>query len=633
MYGRDASRNAVSPETDPPTGVAPGEGIAWEAALGDLCIGSPVVSDGLVWVGTNNRALRDPARREDASALYCFRERDGAFLWQHLTPTLDADFRRFGNFSDIPLRCSPLVEGDRLWFVTNRWEALALDIGPLRRGEGAPRELWRTDLVERLGTRPYAAASGMGFGVITSIGATWRGRLYVSTGHCPPLEKNEPARPDAPALVCLDAGSGEILARERSGIAAGSVGANWSSPVVAADGPRTLVVFAGGDGLLRAFDPELREVWRVDCKSKDVMKGFMGTPVVHEGRVYAALGDAEDSGPGSLSCVELATGRELWRSTEVGAGGSSPIVHGGNVYFADGEGYLHCLDVAGGARLWTYDSLNRFEGSPLLADGLLYVAAGNEELTILDVRALTERARTLGPSVKIERSRGRIVLFSENGLAETSMGQPVRVRRFSQSIYASPVLANGTLYVAVSRRLYALRRGSGPQPEPPAEQGGVASDALFVPTPGDVVERMLELASPKPAETLFDLGSGDGRIVIAAAKRYGCRAVGYEIDRSLVERSRAAISGEGLSDRARIEYEDLLKADLSGAGVVTLYVGSRLTRLLLPKLEALPPGVRIVSHDATFRKVAPERTVKMTSREDGREHVLYLWTTPLKRSP
>jgi SAM-dependent methyltransferase len=136
----------------------------------------------------------------------------------------------------------------------------------------------------------------------------------------------------------------------------------------------------------------------------------------------------------------------------------------------------------------------------------------------------------------------------------------------------------------------------------------------YVPTPGDIVERMLELASVRANDVVYDLGSGDGRLVIEAARRYGARGVGVERDARLVEVARAAAAK--VADRVSFSQGDLFETDLRSATVLTLYLLPRLLEQLLPKLRAeLAPGVRIVSHDYPLVPWVPERTLEFDSPE------------------
>jgi len=154
-------------------------------------------------------------------------------------------------------------------------------------------------------------------------------------------------------------------------------------------------------------------------------------------------------------------------------------------------------------------------------------------------------------------------------------------------------------------------------------------DVPYVQTPAPVVEAMLALAEVGPDDVVYDLGAGDGRIVIAAARWRGARGVGIEIDPDLVRQARLAAERAGLADRVRFETRDLFTADLRAATVVTLYLSPDLNARLRPRLLAeLRPGARIVSHQFPMADWTPSRTVRLTV--DGREHVLYLWIVPAR---
>ena len=151
----------------------------------------------------------------------------------------------------------------------------------------------------------------------------------------------------------------------------------------------------------------------------------------------------------------------------------------------------------------------------------------------------------------------------------------------------------------------------------------------FVATPQDVVERMLEVAGVTKDDVVCDLGCGDGRIVVTAARRYGCRAVGYDLDPLRIQEARKNAAEHGVAHLVTIEQKDVLKADLRDASVVTLYLGPELNARLIPALQKLRPGSRIVSHQFAIGDLPPAKTVEMTSRDDGRKHTIYLWTGPL----
>lgn len=158
-----------------------------------------------------------------------------------------------------------------------------------------------------------------------------------------------------------------------------------------------------------------------------------------------------------------------------------------------------------------------------------------------------------------------------------------------------------------------------------------AVDVIYVATPQDVAERMLALAEVTESDRVYDLGCGDGRIVVTAAKQYGCQAVGFDIDPQRVKEARENATRQGVTDRVRIEQKDIFTLDLAPADVIALYLTPELNVKLLPQLDRLRPGVRIVSHSWPMAGVRPDRVVKLRSKEDGDEHTLYLWTTPLVR--
>ena len=139
----------------------------------------------------------------------------------------------------------------------------------------------------------------------------------------------------------------------------------------------------------------------------------------------------------------------------------------------------------------------------------------------------------------------------------------------------------------------------------------------YVPTPQAIVDRMLALAEVGASDLVVDLGSGDGRIVITAAKQFGARGLGVEIDRSLIAQAEAAARREGVADRVRFVARDLFDADLREATVLTLYLLPETNRKLLPKILAeMPPGARVVSHRFLVGDWRPDATVVVDAEDD-----------------
>jgi len=153
-----------------------------------------------------------------------------------------------------------------------------------------------------------------------------------------------------------------------------------------------------------------------------------------------------------------------------------------------------------------------------------------------------------------------------------------------------------------------------------------APDVIYVPTPYEVVDEMLKLAGVKKGDVLYDLGSGDGRIPITAAKKFGIRAVGIDIDPQRVEEAKDNARKNGVTNLVQFRQEDLFRANFREATVVTLYLLPDLNVKLRPKLLAeLKPGSRIVSHQFDMGTWRPEKRVELNGR------TIYLWTVPPKK--
>ena len=205
---------------------------------------------------------------------------------------------------------------------------------------------------------------------------------------------------------------------------------------------------------------------------------------------------------------------------------------------------------------------------------------------------------------------------------------------------ADSAAGNAVGATAVQKAPHGVPSGTTPPPSPQAEPTGASPtvvqtqehkrpDVIFVPTPPEVVAKMLELAQVTKDDVVYDLGCGDGRIVVAAAK-IGCR--GARLRRR--SEPHQGVEGErresGVGSLATIEQKDIFTLDLSKANVVTLYLLPSLNVKLIPQLEKLKPGSRIVSHDFDMRGVTPDQVVQVEG-DSGYDHTVYLWTTPLKK--
>jgi SAM-dependent methyltransferase len=186
-------------------------------------------------------------------------------------------------------------------------------------------------------------------------------------------------------------------------------------------------------------------------------------------------------------------------------------------------------------------------------------------------------------------------------------------------------LAAALLVPACHRPTTAVREPAEPaDPVALGEHGAPARapDVIWVPTPDPIVEEMLNLAKVKPGDVVYDLGCGDGRIVIAAARRGAAKAVGVDIDPQRIAEARENARQAGLADRVTFIEGDLFQVDFSDADVVTLYLLDEINLRLRPKILALRPGTRVVSHSFDMGDWKPEATEIV----DGKE--IFAWTVP-----
>jgi SAM-dependent methyltransferase len=184
-------------------------------------------------------------------------------------------------------------------------------------------------------------------------------------------------------------------------------------------------------------------------------------------------------------------------------------------------------------------------------------------------------------------------------------------------------LMRGTLLAVCLCLLAALSAAQDPGTYQP-QVGQAGKDVVWVPTPDRLIERMLQMADTTSKDVVVDLGSGDGRIPIAAAKKFGAQALGIEYEADLVQLSTRSAAREGVADRVRFLRQDLFQTDLSEATVVTLYVSPAIMLALRPRLLALKPGTRIVSHQFTLGDwEADEQAI--VERTSG-----YLWVVPAR---
>jgi outer membrane protein assembly factor BamB len=373
-----------------------------------------------------------------------------------------------------------------------------------------------------------------------------------------------------------------------------------------------------------------------------------------------------------LAGIAAKDGTYLWGYARIAnsiANTYTPLVRGDLVFCANGYNTgmaLLRLTAAGekvrAEEVWFLKkALPPWHDGAILVGAHAYVGAGQDVqcVELATGKVVWQQRGAVGGAVSLAAAAGKLYLLSAKGEAALVEASPegYTLRGKLQLPEAAPkpgatapVVAGGRLYLRDDDRLFcydiqepaAVRPGRHAEPAgPPQRQAGAAArlvrregrgepDAVFVTTPPDVVEKMLELAAVKKSDVVVDLGCGDGRIVVTAARKYGCKAVGYDIDAACVRLARDSVKENRVEGLVRIEQADLFGVDLGKVDVVTLYLLPGLNKRLQPQLEKMKPGSRIVSHAFDMPGVEPDRVVSVVSKEDEVEHTIYLWTTPLK---
>jgi outer membrane protein assembly factor BamB len=454
MAGRDRTRNAVSPEKGGPTDwdVRTGRNIKWKAHVGSFSACEPIVSGALVCIGANNSEPRDLAVQNPAGILVCFRERDGAFVYQHACVVTDGTplVRRamFGQTG------SPLIEGDRLWFVTVGARALCLDLSPIRTGQSGVEKRWQVDFLSDLDVSP--AVDVMGNKGMCSIGASLGSYIYLTTGNGRDWSRMSVPIPRAPGLVCLDKNSGKLIWEDAS-VGSDIILGEFGNPLTIESGGLSQVIAPQGDGWIRSFDARSGELlWKFDINPKAstnryLRNFFQNAPVLHGGRILVAGGRDVESGewPGRLVCLDPEKRGDIslelqdrprrgipnpnvgaiWHFDACGRTLSNPVVDQGIVVLVDFGGTVHALDEATGSLFWKHRVSAQVWGSPLVVDGKIYIANIDGEVDVL----------ALGKTCTI-----------------------IAHQEFEDTINSSPTFANGVLYIASGSDLFAIQQRPSP---------------------------------------------------------------------------------------------------------------------------------------------------------------------------
>lgn len=465
QWGEKHSRNMISSEKGLPDNfnIETGENIKWIADIGSHGYATPIVAGGKVLIGANNAAQYDERHEGDRGTLLCFNEKDGSLCWQLTVPRIEGD--RHNDWPMVGI-CSPsTVQGNRVYILTNRSEILCLDLNGQTDGNDgtfqgenwyvAPNGefsyaitstdadiLWSYDMRQQLGMCPHDSPHAS----ILLDGNF----LYLNTCNGVDYRHLESACLKAPSLIVLDKKTGKLMAQDNENFAERIFHSSWSSPSMGTVNGQKLVFFAGGDGIMYAFEAlsktnntdevkKLKKVWELDCdpdapkenihdylKNREVSpSNFMGMPVFYKNRIYVTVGGDIWWGKQEawLKCINAETGKEIWSSPLEKHSASTPAISKGLVYVTDCGKNLHCIDAETGESYWKHKLAKDSWSSALVADNKIYVGSRGSDFWIL------------------KESKELEVLSSA---------------KLDSPIHSTPFVANGVLYISTMNKLYAI---------------------------------------------------------------------------------------------------------------------------------------------------------------------------------
>ena len=473
QWGEKHTRNMVSDEKNLVDNFDPvaGTNVKWTSPMGNQTWGSPIIAEGKVFIGTNNNPPHDPRHKGDRGILLCLNEKDGSLLWQLVVPKLGPDM--YLDWPQAGLSSPVAVEGNFVYAVTNRNEVVCLDINGLQNGNDGPYKdealhmrveddqaaeafpekdadiIWLYDVPKQAGTYPHDAAHAS-----ILIDGDF---LYLNTSNGVDNTHRKIRKPDGPSIIVLDKKTGRLVARDQEGIGPRIFHSTWSSPAMGTVNGQKQIYFGGGDGVVYAFEAlqtmpkegevaALKRVWRFDCDptapkenvseysgNRDISpSNIKGMPVFYKNRIYVAAGGDIWWGKSKawLTCIDAAKTGDITSSGSVWQYEmnqhccTTPAICNGLAYINDCGGMVHCLDAETGKPLWTHKAGGEVWASPFVADGKVYIANKFGTLWILSA----------GKEKKI--------------LREIKLDSPIA---------GTPTAANGVLYVATMKKLYALQ--------------------------------------------------------------------------------------------------------------------------------------------------------------------------------
>lgn len=507
QLGLSHYRNNVTAASIPTEwNVKSGQNIKFAARLGSQTYASPVVANGKVFVGTNNSAgfvKRFPSKI-DLGCLVAYDASNGKFLWQHSNEKLPTG--RVNDWEQLGICSSPIVSGDRLWYISNRDELCCLDTegfldgendGPFKEEPNQNQDeadvIWKLDLM-KLGASPHNASSCS----VTLVGDV----LLATSSNGVDEGHKKVAQSQAPVFLAINKNTGAVLWSD------GSSGANimhgtWSSPCFGSLGGKQQAIFAGGDGWLYSFDiagenGKAKLLWKFDCNPKASIykleratrNPLIGTPVIYDGLVYVGVGEDPEHGEGNghLWCVDPTKEGDISPTLVFNSKSPEKPIEYKRVQACEKDKGDFERDNPNSGLVWHYEgtdtkkfesTMHRTLASAAIKNNLLFIADQSGLFHCLDAKtgkphwthdllaASWSTTLIAGDKVYIADVDGQVAIFElsdkMNLIAEVELDTPV---------YTTPAVANGVLYVATFNTLYAIQEGASFKPGADAAGGG-----------------------------------------------------------------------------------------------------------------------------------------------------------------
>jgi len=478
-----------------------GTNILWSAPLGSQSYGNPVVANGHVYVGSNNHhayVSRFP-KTVDLGVLLCFDVKTGKFLWQHSNAKLPTG--RVHDWPDQGVCAAPYVDGERLWYVSNRGEICCLDTqgfhdgendGPFRAEDNENLDeadiIWKFDMMAILGTSQHNMCSCS----ITCVGDT----LFVNTSNGVDEAHSSIPAPNAASFVAMNRDTGEVLWTDKSpGL--NVLHGQWSSPSYSVLDGQPQILFGGGDGWLYSFDPagdgagNSKLLWKFDCNPKEAKYSvsgrsernhLIGTPVIYNNHVFIGVGEDPEHGEGNghLWCIDPTKRGDVspWLSVDKDG---QPIIDK-----KDGTRRLQAINPAAGEKsidnpnsavVWHYtgddtdgngeidfeEEMHRTCGTVVIKDDLLFVADFSGIFHCLDAKTGKSHwnydmfsAAWGSPLI----ADGKVYIGDEDGdIAVFELAPKMKLiaeNTCNNSVYSTPIVANNVLIIANKSTLFAI---------------------------------------------------------------------------------------------------------------------------------------------------------------------------------